>query len=554
MIERGDVSMMEQRLKPTAFEDSGIFKDRSTSQAPVVIRNPFEWVPDQIHTLAGMAHMAEPMRDARRLIDGTDIKRALTKAGGEKAVDTINSRLAEMVSSPYADEVSRGIVQHILGMTARAKLAFRVSSIAKQRLGLLQAATYVRDAGLSARLIAASANPTTLVPAVRAKLRAEIETRSGYLAQRADPTFAASVASAANPNLRVAKTAPGRAWQAFERLGLSGLRLADSDVVLTTYKEIKADLARKGAKGDALIDAAVKKTELVIRESQNPTSMLDMSGLHLAGRRNVMLGFYTMFSSSANKMRNLMRQSYAEYKAKPTGENLRKLASASMLSVSNAVMSRVVGTLLSGGTIASAIAYLRGDRNDEKKPKTAKDQAAGVVSELADQIMPGGGTLPRMLFGLPSSSGSWIEGVRDSAKAAAAIMSKDEKRTTEKAEAWVRFARSVGVLPDALLDYTGSAMRGISGPEPAGWSVKAALERNDEEAAIDRGAEYIRLRESKDDTKDRNGNLRDAALSLRASIADSLNKDVAKDDKKTREANGRRAQKIAREAYERARK
>lgn len=457
---------MEQQAKRHRwFEDASVFKARSTSDAAVVVRDALEWVPQQLDTLAGMAHLAIPMRNARRVMADPNVKTEFARKGGDNWVRTFESRLAEAVGGAAGDPSNANkIGQRLLGFYARNKLAWRISTVGKQKLGFFQAAAAVEDPGFKARIMAQGANVANLSPAVRAKLRAEIDARSGYLAERADPTLSATLASAANPQLRVAATRLGRLWQSTERVSLSGLRLADSDIVFGTYIAAKQHLAKtKKLTGDALKDAAVWETEKIIRDSQNPTSVLDMSGVNLSGRRNIGLASAFLFSSSSNKIRNQLRQVASDYAADPSRANFSRLAQTATLTAANAIGSRLVGYALKGATLAAIISALSGSDLKDRK-ETVTSEAVGALGELLDVATPGLGEAVRVPAGQSFSPATYPLRVYNAVGRAIKAY-EDMEDSATKTRRVIRAVRSLEVLPDAPLDYTEQIVRGLMGDE-----------------------------------------------------------------------------------------
>lgn len=502
------------------FEDAGIFKDRSTSKAPIVIRNPFEWVPDQLHTLTGMAHLAEPIRAARRVMADPEVKTEFTRKGGDNWVRTFENRLASLVRTPGDTSTANQLGQAALGIMARSKLAWRLSSVVKQKLGFLQAAAAAADKALGARIIAAGVDVRNMTPGARAALRAEVNARSGYLADRADPAFAASLATAANPHLVTSSSRLVRGYQALERAGMAGLQYADGDVVLGTYKAVRDHLAKtKGLTGDALKDAAVWETEKIIRESQNPTSPLDMSGLHLSGRKNAGIGFMTLFTSSANKIRNQMRQASSDVAADPSPANVKKLAQVTTLTAANAVASNLIGRVTKGSALAAAIAWLWGDRMDKKDDQNA----VGILADLADTAQPGLGEAIRLPSGQSYANGGYLSTLWNATSQAVKTFGDEDARGVDKADKVLRAVRALEVLPDAPLDYAGQVAKGIAGPTPSPTSIKAALDRGDTAAVKDRIDAYLARKAAqkpKDFTEPKDASVRqqEAANELRGRI------------------------------------
>jgi hypothetical protein len=450
------------------IEDSGIFKDRSTSKAAIVVRDALDWIPDQLDTLAGMAHLAIPIREARRIMADPNVKTQFKRKGGANWVKTFENRLSEVSGGMIRDRSSvNSIGQRFLGFTARNKLAWRISTIVKQSLGFLQAAAAAKDKAHGARIIKQVANAKNYAPSVRKTLREEIDARSGYLAERADPAMSAMLASAANPRLRVAMTKIGRAWQAVERVGMGGMQWADANVVFGTYVATKQHLAKtKGLSGDALKDAAVWETEKIIRDSQNPTSTLDMSGLNLIGRQNSLVGFFTLFTSSSNKVRNQLRQVASDYAADPSKENAARLATTTMLSVGNTVGGRAIGMALSGATISAIVASLTGADLDEREISLF-GEAVESGAELLDTFVPGGvaGDVVRYVGGRPTYSipGGIPNFLTKTQRAAEAV--RDDGMDAQTVRKILKAARASQALPDAPIDYTEKIIRGVVGDE-----------------------------------------------------------------------------------------
>lgn len=549
-----DLSSTEREVDPQAkqhsapgwIEDASIFQKRTGSAAPVLIpRNVFAWADQHLRTLSYMAHVAEPILAARRLMADPALRTVMTRAGGEKWVSAMNDRLMAMSESgqPARTTGLEKTIGHAANIVAKNRLAYRLTSVIKQRLGFINAWMESEGGRTGWHILAQALDPKNTYSPALAK---ELTSSSGYFYRRMKAGGIA-LATAADRSSVAASTTVGRGYDAFMRAGLRPLELADASINVGIYKAYKAQYAREGLTGQALIDAAVRATELNVRRSQNPTSAADKSGLNLS--RNALLRFVTMFSSPANKMRNQYTEAVREFKANPTAETAQRYIRAHVGIIAAAALSSMMSYYLGKG-VQKMAALVTGNTDDEREPKTMKDVAVNATSELTDVVglFPGSGGVVRGLMGGKVNNSGVIDSVVQSIKAVRKAEEDETLRGADKAQKWIQLARNLPLGPDALAEYTGQAIKGAAGPEPAGWSVKAALDRKDEKSAASRAAAYITLRAAKDPKKSTAENMIDASDSLQASILNALNKDVPKDDVATRARNSAKAATIAAKA------
>ena len=457
---------MEQRAAKVArFEDARLYKERSDSKDPIIVRNPFEWVPDQLHTHAGMANLAEPMKNARQVLADKNVRKQIEEKGGDGTTNKYIERIGHLVATPKMPEGEiNTILQGLLGLKARTVLAFRASSILKQRLGLLQASVEAGSGPLGRRILGSLAAVSNVLPSeTKQALRAEIDKHSGYLAERTKPAFAAALQSAANPKLRVAITRLGRMWNATERAGLSGLQFADSDVVLQTYARTKDFYAKQGLTGEALTKKAVWETEKIVRESQNPTSVLDMSGYQLAGRQNALAGFMTLFGSNANKIRNQVWRAGSDWRADPWNKQKQaEFAKRVVLAEVNAVASAAIGYVFGKAGLEALIRLLAGERQEKDKKGADTKKGVGILADLAESVQPGAGTL---LKGVTGHSYPGVTPAMRALQAGKGVVKAINRRgvvSDETLKQSIKLMESTGWAP---FSYADAVRQGVTGKD-----------------------------------------------------------------------------------------
>ena len=240
---------------------------------------------------------------------------------------------------------------------------------------------------------------------------------------------------------------------------------------------------------------------------------------YYAGRKNAGIGFMTLFTSSANKIRNQMRQASSDVAADPSPANVKKLAQVTTLTAANAVASNLIGRVTKGAALAAAIAWLRGDRMDKKDDQNA----VGILADLADTAQPGLGEAIRLPSGQSYANGGYLSTLWSATSQAVKTFGDEDARGVDKADKVLRAVRALEVLPDAPLDYAGQVAKGIAGPTPSPTSIKAALDRGDTAAVKDRIDAYLAKKAAqkpKDFTEPKDASVRqqEAANELRGRI------------------------------------
>ena len=297
----------EQRLDIKSMtsgfiDDAGFTKGRAGGGQAVVLSGFVSDFLSSTEALSKLAHMAVPLRDAIAVIGQREVRDAInTYMGSEFALD-LENRL--MHGAGMLQRQETGFLGKVSGMLARAYLTLNVRTWARVLFG-------------GAANLTIQMNPSDLIVGIvsltNIKQNLQEAWTNGYLYSRsrsgamrrqtqegeqsigriADQDFLmASVVKMAKSLARSAQHfASGNIQNSFGPLkdvakeihrlpdSIHVMQAMDNIIAAIAYGAYKSKYQAEGLSGDALVEAAAKAAERIMRETQNTSSALDATVL-----------------------------------------------------------------------------------------------------------------------------------------------------------------------------------------------------------------------------------------------------------------------------------
>lgn len=344
----------------TALEQLGIFKQREKSKAAVMIGGIMETYQNHIKKASTFAGLAVPIRNTEIVL--AKISDKVESRYGKKYLNRVKEQLSAMadLGNPSGGEMNAGAAA-VLNRVSISLLGANVRAAAKQFGGLFTASTEISPALLR----------DSMGDAFNEEVRQEMMDNSPILRDRYDSSGARLVSPTFDSGEDIVKTSR---TDYYRRLLMLPLEKCDQAVSQIIWSAAKKELKATGLKGQELLTATAERAEQIVSRTQNVTSILDMSGVALEGRKSVWWKVMTLFQSQGNSIYNILRRAVKNYR---TGkiDSAQLMGVVSLALAGNAVWSMVIGNLVT----------LRGwgdDDEEDKEKKTAK-----MISEITFDLL-----------------------------------------------------------------------------------------------------------------------------------------------------------------------
>jgi hypothetical protein len=343
-----------------ALESLGIFKQRERSKAAVMIGGVMETYQNHLKKASTFAGLAIPIRNTEIVLGKISDK--IESRYGKKFLDRVKEQLSAMadLGNPTGGEMNAGAAA-VLHRVSVSLLGGNIRAAAKQFGGLFTASTEISPALLSQSIGDAFDEDT----------RREMMENSPILRDRYDSSGARLVSPTFDSGEDLVKTSR---TDYYRRLLMLPLEKCDQAVSQIIWSAAKKEQKAKGLKGQELIAATAERAEQIVSRTQNVTSVLDMSGVALEGRKSVWWKVMTLFQSQGNSIYNILRRGIENYR---TGkiDSAQLMGVVSLALAGNAVWSMVIGNLVT----------LRGWGDDDDEPEEKK--RARMISEITFDLL-----------------------------------------------------------------------------------------------------------------------------------------------------------------------
>lgn len=350
--------------------DAGILKERTGSGAPVVIDDVFLTFFKHVDSVAKAHAFAMPIRNMKMVLGDPTIKRELTRVYGKQMIQYWMDRLIH-ISQLHTNRTGKAeqFMNRILGAFSKSVLGLNPSPRLKQFGGLFPASTQL--GGNVFTHYAASFTGKTFDKTVEEMENYSPEFRDRYAKHAVHLTS----------NL-FEDTRPLFGRQKLTDKTLNGLQKSDQRILVSLWLAAKEKIKNEnpGASEKAVLEKTARLTEKVVNNTQNITSILDMSNFALMSKSNPFTKPLALFKSNAERMQNMVRQSVWTYrKSSGSAKDVRKLVNVlAAVMIGNAGTSVVVSKLMRG-----AIGLIRGADGDDDRTVMAivKDNTMELVLE-----------------------------------------------------------------------------------------------------------------------------------------------------------------------------
>ena len=355
----------------TALEALGIFKERTGTKSPIVIRDINLVYQNHIKKMSTFIGLAVPARNIEIMLGAGKLGRVLEDRFGKQYVQRIKDQIQAIadLGTPGGGELNK-MLSGVLRNVAAGFLGFNPRSMVKQFGGLFTAATEI-SAGLLFQSIGAATD---------SKITEEMYKYSPILRDRYDSTGSALVSPTFDQERGLLGT--DSKLEMLREKSLSWLQAGDRMVSQVIWAAAKLEIAKKqpDLKGDEFMQAVADRTEQVVSATQNVTSVVDMSGVAIESRKNQAYKLATMFQSQGNSIYNIVRRTIRRFRRGDI-ELPEMLWSLALASLGNALWSAMIGRLVT----------LRGwtDRDEGKKASLVGDVAWDVARENVNMIYGG---------------------------------------------------------------------------------------------------------------------------------------------------------------------
>lgn len=384
-MEQGQTNLKDMHgFMQTWLEDLGILKERSGGNKPLVLRNFFRFADQHIDKMARYAHLAQPIREMLMLIGHKDVRTTAIRLLGQEWTDEVMDRLqhASGLARRQTGSIAT-IMRRLVGNTAVSALWMNPSSVAMQKLSYGLAMAHAQTPGEATRMAGHAANPITWAD------RSALETlrkHSGYFRDR----YGSGRSRLVDPTQHAAHFGAS-AYEKIKEAGMVPLEVMDQDVAIGIYKAKRVTVREEhpGWTADQVDAEAAWRTEMTVRDVNNATSDLDLSGVGLIGKVNPFAAMWTLFSSAGNKVRNNLEEAYANLRAAPDRRTAARLL---------AVIIAALATLGIGEAVREFLRRQRAGFKDEKNPRDWIDHARNMAAEAAQWITPGSDSVVRAVF------------------------------------------------------------------------------------------------------------------------------------------------------------
>lgn len=384
-LEQTGMTPEQKRWGKGSLEGMGIFKERSTSSAPVIIDSIFHVYNQHIKAAGMFAGMSVPVRNIKVILESGGVRKSATAQYGKQFITRIEDHLEALqdMGSPGGGEVNRGLAKFLRNIQA-SFLGFNPRSMLKQFGGLFTASAEMSAEDLGKGMAGMGSK----------RIRELITKYSPKLRERYDSAGAGIFNPSFDLDDGVLVAAKSK-LNKFHDTAMSGLTAFDRAISEAIWGAAEAEIKRSHPNlvGDSFYEKVALRAEEVVSRTQNVTSVIDMSGVALESRKNAFLKVATAFQSQGNAMYNMIRRAVGLHKqGKITdGELAARIAAVTL---GNAMFVALVGSIMKAGG---------GDDKDKKKVSELSEALYAVAQENLGMIYGASLVAPSLVNGVKAA-------------------------------------------------------------------------------------------------------------------------------------------------------
>ena len=289
------------------LEHLGIFLPRSTSPAPIEVRDAFDVFFNHGTKVNSFIAKAAPIHDAMRLLRNHDFKQAVRK--GYKNGDEL-LREWEQVIGEYSGmaPVQWGklamLVRKFTRNVHRGALGLKPQIIAYQTVSYQMAANEIEEKYL---LRAASVTSTR-------QLQEEIDEWQPDIAARIRGSFHGALTPTAGASSETMRAFFGESEGFLTKVSLGPIHWADTQVMYRLWQAAKLEGMDKGLQGEQLMRYTADRARYLVDTTQPSWDILTVSALAREAKKSPLAGLAIMFSSQRNKLFNMSARAVSEFR------------------------------------------------------------------------------------------------------------------------------------------------------------------------------------------------------------------------------------------------
>ena len=299
------------------LDSLGITMDRGKDAvSPIILGDAFSVYNNHSYMVAGLRHMAEPLRNADRILNSPEIKRMLQLDKRGKDIrnyyDSLLNDLATEISGVYGKNPSlpvnqwtrslaKGITVGALGFNPRV-MFYQVASLA------------AASSEISPELLARAANQTFTYETTK-----EMELHSPYLRERfaSDAYGLVSEGLTTRPqsNIITNRTLADMWMKGIGKFDEFAIRTIWGASKLSVEQDIKSGVSKFEVGSEEYWDAVTERAETVVKKSQPTMDLLHMSGMARQSRKpgGEIARLLSMFASQRHKNVNMQAEAIIRF-------------------------------------------------------------------------------------------------------------------------------------------------------------------------------------------------------------------------------------------------
>jgi len=291
------------RMERTEMEKMGITRPVTDHGYPFLIEDALNVYDRYVHDVGLLAGMAEPVRNLELVLGDVDVTKAIRSVVGDKGLkfyrEYVNAAAGVV---PVKTDASK-FAMRVLNNAASSVMMGRVTSAWKQILGYFSV-----PFEMDTKYLLKGLRHRNLDISLYTKNSPHYNER-----YRGGPMYMSGVPSGGSGAYM-----PKDIGTKISNLPVMGIQRWDrnvyDNVFRAAYHELKATHPEIDLKSKDGIQRIVDRAESVIRDTQNPSSTLDMSQMFIESKHDPLQRVLTMFSSPGMKMFSLLRHDTIMYR------------------------------------------------------------------------------------------------------------------------------------------------------------------------------------------------------------------------------------------------
>jgi len=359
------------------LNEAGFLQERVKHGNPLMVGDALQMWHRRLAAVARYHGFALPVWNAHRLMNAPGFQKTVTRLYGEQFIQNLKERVDSWAGhNDIPTDILSRVMNWLINKASIGALGLNPSPAMTNAAGLSTASALLDGVFESASRLAAS-------PRLFEETVAEMMAYSPILRDRYEGPIARIVTpliEGGNPFSEY-QSALSRKWDAVGEAAMSHIQFADKAISaaiwLAAEKKVKTD--NPVLAGQDLKLETARLAEQVIGRTQNPTSLIDQSGIALQSRKNPFLKLFTVFQSAANAIFNLVDDAIDSYRHGEIGKE------AMAKNISWALIGSSIIAASARSLLRLIPAAIKGDDDEKKDAETWLGQIESVLATLAGE-------------------------------------------------------------------------------------------------------------------------------------------------------------------------